>query len=144
MNRTLILAAIAAMLLGGCAGVKKPTVSVASVEPGARSEQGAVVHVTLRMTNPNGVELPVRLVHYDVALGDQRFAFDYKPPVSMPVGGGQTVRLAASFVADGLSGEPTDVSGRVYYQPPGRLRQTLTDMGVPLPHVAFHSRTTLE
>ncbi|MCC6679646.1 MAG: LEA type 2 family protein [Phycisphaeraceae bacterium] len=139
----ILLTVTVALCLTGCAGLSKPHVEVASVTRGQQTDQGSVVNVTLKMSNPNDVELPVYRVDYQVTAGDRQFAFKARPPVAMPVRGELEVVLPAAFAASDLAG-PVQVSGRVYYQPPGEWRKALRDLKIPWPHASFSSSSTLE
>lgn len=146
MMRTSLVGVAACLLLVGCSGLDTPRAEVVSIQPGAVSDEGGVVDFTVLLMNPNDVELPVKKVSYTVALGDETFTFDATPAVSMPVYGQQTFTLPAAFPTGGgaLPGKPVNVSGMIYYQPPGKVREALSDMKIPLPHVSFESSATLE
>ncbi len=143
MMRTLLSVTVA-LCLAGCAGLSKPHVEVASITRGEQTDQGCVVNVTLKMSNPNDVELPVYRVDYQVTAGERQFAFKARPPVAMPVKGEQEVVLPAAFSESDLAGQPVEVSGRVYYKPPGEWREALRDLKIPWPHVSFSSNIMLE
>jgi len=146
MIRTLALTVLACAWLAGCSSIEKPRAEVVAVQAGAVSDEGAVVEFTMLLVNPNDVALPVKKVRYEVALAGRTFRFDATPPVAIPVYGQQMFTLPASFATGGapITGQTVDVAGRVYYQPPGKVREALSDMKIPLPHVSFESTVTLE
>jgi len=140
--------ALITTIMMGCSSLQTPTAEVVSIERGPRSDQGAVVNVTVRMANPNDVQLPVHETTYRVELDGAKEIFEltFHPPVTMPVSGEQLVTFPAAFAIkqDDLTGRRVAVSGSIHYQPPGEIRQVLTDMKFPLPHIAFRADTALD
>jgi hypothetical protein len=150
----LILAPLTlAAFLTGCAlrlprwhHVTKPSAQVTSVRLDDQSEQGARVIITVALSNPNDLSLPLIRSAYTVKLGDLPAATFHEDPLkALPRTGPQTVELAAAVPTNGASVAGMDyrVSGSITYEPPGEVRQVLTESGVPLPTVGFSSSGSL-
>ncbi len=127
--------------------VEAPQVRVDGVELVEKTKEGARFRIHLRMSNPNDVQLPLRLATYQLNVGASSYAGDTRPNVTLP--GTEHARsitfsLPAAIGAASVSpGTPWRATGRVRYEPPGKLRQMFTDIGIPLPEVAFSGRGRL-
>jgi len=126
----------------GCAGVRTPGAELSSGAVAARTAEGARVEMTVRVNNPNEVPLPVRGVDYQVVVdGVGTFEMDDTPPIALPPRGSETLTLPASF-ADGSqdwAGRRYRLTGSLRYQPPGEVRELLTQYRVPLPTVPIEA-----
>ena len=143
---TLLLALVLAPL-SGCLKIRSPRAHVQSVAVTGQTDEGARVEVVLRISNPNPVALPVRSASYEVVVDDLgTFSFIDHPPVTLPPRGEQVIVLPAAFLLDDtpIAGRTVRVGGRLRYQPPGELRQLMTDYWIPLPGVVFARQATLE
>ena len=145
---TVVLLWCGALLIGagGCDFVQKPGTQVTGAQVDERTADGARVAMTVRVDNPNDVALPVRGVDYRVTVEDAgTFELDDAPPVALPPNASQTVTLPAAF-ADGQrnwAGRQYRLTGTLRYQPPGEIRELLTQYRVPLPSVRFSSEGRL-
>ncbi|MEM1213400.1 MAG: hypothetical protein AAGI68_14020 [Planctomycetota bacterium] len=127
--------------------LRRPSATVTGAYVTATGPEAASVDIVLALKNPQAVELPVRF-------GDLRLRTDAgatptietRPQVTMPPGGVATVTLqgVARHDGQGLVGQPLNVNGSLTYEPPGELRQILTDTGVPLPTIGFANTVTAE
>ncbi len=139
-------AAIVLLLLTGCS-VKAPTARVVAVDTDRVTEQGARVLVTVELTNPNDVALPLPKTRYRVAVeGAEPFAFETPPALALPPLETQLLTLPAAFAtpdAAAMAGRPYEVTGAVTYQPPGQLRLLLSEYHIPLPTSRFSGSGTL-
>ncbi|MEX0744403.1 MAG: LEA type 2 family protein [Phycisphaeraceae bacterium] len=133
--------------VGGCQTVAAPEAEVQSVAVTQQTDDGARVEVLLSVHNPNDFALPVRSAGYTVRLAEtSRFAFTDEPAVTLPPNASQVLVLAAGFAADDAIADAAGVrvTGHLRYQPPGDLRELLTEYHFPLPHIRFGERTTVE
>ncbi|MEM6751170.1 MAG: hypothetical protein AAF612_11945 [Planctomycetota bacterium] len=119
-----------------------PEAEVVAVTPVERTPEADRVLVTLRITNSEGVELPLREAAYTVR-GPDGASRSTRAQVfaTAPAEGEQWVRLPISVARDeALAMDPDPVyrvSGSITYEPPGEFRRILTDSAVPLPAVLF-------
>jgi len=115
---------------------------------GARvDEQTAVagrVILTVKLTNPNAVDLPLMRARYSFAVAGERYRGSDVPHVVLPASGVMLVELPG-VIASGqpLAGRSFKASGTVTYQPPGEVRELLTEYRVPLPTTSFRGGGTL-
>lgn len=133
--------------LTGCQAFERPHAEVRSVAVTERTAEGARVEVTVMVTNPNDVALPVRSADYAVQIDDVgRFSFNDEPPVTLPPRGTQAITLPAAFVAGDapIVGRQMRVSGLFRYQPPGEIRELMRDYHLPLPTVPFDATAELD
>jgi hypothetical protein len=145
--RYLMFMVAAAMLLCGCAVVKRPPANVTSVAVTEQTDQGGRIEVVVDLVNPNDdTPLPMPRAIYTVTVGDDKtFHFEQIPAATLPAAGVQTLTLPAAFAdAAPLAGQPYRVTGRVEYTPPGEIRRILTDSGLPLPSSPFSAQGTLQ
>ncbi|MEM6394140.1 MAG: hypothetical protein AAF797_15340 [Planctomycetota bacterium] len=127
--------------------LRRPSAEVVGAYVTATGPNAASLDIILALENPQGVELPVRF-------GDLRLRTDAgrtptietRPFVTMPPAGVATVTLqgVAKHNGQGLVGQPVTVSGSLTYEPPGELRQMLTDTNFPLPAIGFSKTVTAE
>ncbi len=143
-----LLLTLAALTLTGCAfsGIKAPQARVEAVRLVEQTEQGARVEVTLALTNPNDKALPLNRTEYSVKLSEGgSYRFSDESNRTLPAKGTQTILLPAAFATDGnINGAAYEVRGDVSYTPPGQLRRSLTESGLPLPTVNFSQKGKLE
>lgn len=148
--RHVSLAVLGCALLAGCSGLQRPTSQVGSAAITDASEQGARVVIPVVLRNPNDTPLPIRETRYTIGIaGHEPFEFTDKTVATMPAQGVQTLRLPAAFAtfgdgAEALAGRSYTIRGSVVYQPPGEIRQLLTDSGFPLPSVGFSGSGELQ
>ncbi len=137
-----LLAAVAAAA-GGCESspmslglVQTPQAQVHAVELTEVSEAGAAARVIVELSNPNDVPLPLRIAQYKVALGEVSYSGDTHPNATIPAHGTQRITLPAAV--SGRPGDAYKVNGTITFQPPGEIRQLMTDVGIPLPWVSIN------
>ncbi len=127
--------------------VDRPEVQVEQVQVTDRTDEGVRVEVTVRLSNPNEIALPLVYASYGVELdGLGRFELGDATNRSLPAKGSQIVVLPAAFaVSEPLpDAQPYRVWGHVQYEPPGQLRKVLTETGIPLPGSSFASEGRME
>ncbi|MHB1157873.1 MAG: hypothetical protein ACYC26_13680 [Phycisphaerales bacterium] len=141
---TLLSALLPACLLTGCGDkllVATPTVTLDGVEIVDRTPEGARALIHLTLTNDGDVPLPLTDANYSLTLANATYSGGTNPNATLPAKGSQSITLPAA-----VAGSPADVpngcsytlSGSLHYEPPGQIRQVLTDIGVPLPSVGFN------
>ena len=141
MGRMVMTMICMAAVLGGCsANLRQVTARVDSVRIDDRTDQGVRVLVTVVAENPNDIPLPIVKAKYEVRVtGADAFAFTDLPKATLPAHGTQTITLPAAFAFDGGNavGASYRVDGQLTYEPPGEIRQLLTEYNVPLPSASF-------
>lgn len=117
-----------------------PQASVISLQVTEQTDTGFRVEAVVELTNENRVPLPLLDIHYKIEVdkvGSISVLDDANRTI--PAHGKQRVILPASFAWQGPApgGASWTVSGKVQYDPPGELRQILTETKVPLPVTHF-------
>lgn len=89
---------LALLALTGCATMaaylEPPTVRLLAVELLDSSLTRQSFRVTLELTNPNSLPVPVRAMNYDVKLLGESFASGgLQSPFTLPAGGSETVKV---------------------------------------------------
>ena len=129
--------------------VEKPEVELIDLAVTKRTPEGVAFAATVRMINPNDVELPLDAVDFSLRVaGLGSFEAPSPPRVSLPPNGSRRVVLRAALPAPTPSDAPID--GRTYrctvavrYVPPGEVREIGTESGLPLPVARTAVRGTL-
>ena len=134
--------------------VPTPRTKVTAVKVTERTDEGARIEITVELTNPGDVALALVSAGYTVRVGGAApVTFSSQPNRTLPAGGSQTVTLPAVLALSGGTsggGEPARtlpgvvVTGSIVYEPPGEIRQLLTESKVPLPSAQFRYRGQLE
>ncbi|MEM6552247.1 MAG: hypothetical protein AAF750_08985 [Planctomycetota bacterium] len=127
--------------------LRRPSATVTGAYVTATGPDAASVNIVLALENPQAVELPVRFGDLRLRTGAGTTpTIETRPHVTMPPKGIATVTLqgVAKHNGQGLVGQPLTVTGSLTYEPPGELRQMLTDTGFPLPDIGFSSTVTAE
>jgi len=141
---TLLSAVLLAGFLTGCGDkliVATPVVTLDGVEIVDRTSEGARALIHLTVANDGDVPLPLTDAGYTLTLANATYSGGTNPNATLPAKGSQAITLPAA-----VTGSPAEVpngcsytlSGSIHYEPPGQIRQVLTDMGVPLPSVSFN------
>lgn len=112
-----------------------PDAAVAAVELVEVSPQGASARIVIDLTNTNDEPMPLKLARYRLSLGGASYAGNTRANVTVPADGGVTLTLTGAVA--GAPGDTYDVSGAIEYQPPGEIRELLTDFNYPLPTINF-------
>ncbi len=138
MRKTISLLLLITLAAGGCA-VQRPSARVTGVEIAEATEEGSRLLVTVVLDNPRDEPLPIRRSRYELSVDGETFEFTDLAAATMPAQGSQTLRLPAAVrvPAAAVGSRPYEVRGSVVYEPPGEIRDLLTDSGVPLPSVTF-------
>ena len=128
--------------------VPKPTVQVDAVKVVDQTDQGARIEIPVTLTNTASVALPLVEASYTVSIDGQKpVTFKNRPNRTVPIGGTQTVTLPLVVAITGegpLAGRSMAVAGSIIYEPPGEIRQLMTESSVPLPSASFRYRGELE
>jgi hypothetical protein len=126
--------------MAGCAIVRPPAATVESVRLVGASDEGARYLVTVHLTNPNDVDLPLRKAQLSLRVAEVgSYAFDAIPNHTLPANGEQTVTLGAAMPTE-LGADAVgnySVNGHLTYQPPGEIAKLFTDAGFPRPRANF-------
>lgn len=127
--------------------IKSPDAKVISLKVTEQTDAGFRVEAVVELTNENRVALPLLDVHYNITV-DKAGSFSLTDSTNrtIPAFGKQQIILPASFAWKGHApaGANWSVTGRVKYDPPGELRQILTETNIPLPDSSFQSQGKLE
>lgn len=105
---------------------------------------GLSVTIVLQLTNSNDRALPLRSAIYTLKLpGIGEYEGDVHPNATIPAEGGITITLPGSFAFAPGAGAPASIQyelkGKLTYEPPGDVRELLTELGVYLPEFHFQS-----
>ena len=140
-----------ALLTPGCAtawkSVDQPGITLEHVRITEQTQEGLRVEVTVRLSNPNDIALPLVYASYGVELdGVGRFELGDQTNRTLPAKGSQVVVLPAAFAwpQEASAAQGYTVWGAVQYEPPGQLRKVLTESGIPLPSARFSQRGHIE
>ncbi len=138
-----------AVVLAGCNSLQDPTVRVSSVSVQEVTPEGVRALVELELSNPNDTPVPLTESTYNVTLnGLGTKSYNQRLARTIPASGRQTVLLPAAWAYEGATtpGGPQSISveGSVTYEPPGEVREVLTESNVPLPSVAFSQQGVIE
>lgn len=151
---TLLTACIVACAFAcsGCGSKSKtkikvvtPTASAATVSIVEQTGEGARLLVSLELTNPNAIALPLHKAVYTVTVAGVAagaggaVTMEDVTSLTLPANGTQKLKYPLAIVTDGqgIAGASYTVSGTVEYEPPGEVRKLLTESGVSLPKVRF-------
>lgn len=74
INTLITTTLLAVLLLGGCAGLKPPSISVADIEVIEVGLFEQRLAIRLRVQNPNKVEIPINGLSFEVELNGEPFA----------------------------------------------------------------------
>lgn len=121
--------------------IQSPQAKVISCHVTQQTDAGFRVEAVIELSNDNRVPLPLLDTHYTIKIekvGSISLVDEAKRTV--PAFGKQQLILAASFAwkDPAPAGAVWTVTGRVKYDPPGELRQILTETKIPLPDSHFH------
>ena len=130
---------LAVIISGFGCRAQPPEVAVTGVRVDEATEQGSRVVFSLALRNPGADPLPIRRTHYTLEVDGRPFTFTDLAVATMPAEGVQTLSFPAAFSVprERIAGASYRLSGAVVYEPPGELRDLLTDSRVPLPSVSF-------
>lgn len=125
-------------MLGGCASVSEPRLSVAEARATERSEDGAAMVFVIDAKNENDDALPLRTVEYALDLDGRRvFEGTRSAEATLRRRGEQQFSLpavvklrdeASAGIGQGVS--RYRLTGEVYYITPGQFAEVLFDTGV--------------
>ena len=136
-----------ALVMVGCTGVQQPRVDVRSPQLLQTTQDGGRMSVTLELTNPNAEPLSLPRAFYALSVeGLGTYRFEGKPNAALPPRGSQQVSFAGAIAAAPAEwqGRRYRVNGRIEFEPPGQIREMLTESGVPLPSITFEQEGELE
>lgn len=145
--RIFVLLLIGLAGLTGCISALPPSVEVVRAQITEQSPEGARVEVSLVLSNPNNIAIPLPKASYTLAVEDAgSYASIDLPARVLGPNGVQSIRLPAALVTKGqdVSGQPWKINGSVTYEPENFLRVFLTESGVPLPLVLFSGNGVLD
>jgi hypothetical protein len=135
--------------LAGCA-YAPPQLSVTQARITDESEQGVVVTFRIDALNANSVELPLREIHYTLAVGGKPVFYGVRSPeASLRRLGTQQISFPAVIPLNPDQPPPAgkvpySIDGTLDYTTPGEFAQTLFDTGVRRPSVRFHQSGTID
>jgi hypothetical protein len=140
---------------GGCGIIKlprlpKPLAPIhATIERATlvdMTDEAAAVDVYLRLVNTNDEPMPMVIARYTVECGQARFTGDQVPNATMPDDAlEQVVRFPAVLLDVGDPvGKKVRARGTIEIQPPGEIRQLMSEWRLPRPTVSFDGTATIE
>ncbi len=112
-----------------------PDAVVTAVELLEVSPEGASARIVVDLKNKNDEPMPLKLARYRLSLGGEAYTGNTKANATVPARGALTLALTGAVA--GAPGAAYDVSGSIEYQPPGEIRELMTDFKVPLPTINF-------
>lgn len=127
--------------------IQTPQARVVSMKVTSQTDDGFRVEATVQLDNENRVPLPLLDIHYTIAIeGVGSISLVDHAHRTIPAFGSQRIVLPASFAWEesSIAGLPWQVEGNVKYQPPGELRQIMTETNIPLPDSTFKNSGKLE
>lgn len=132
------MASVAACLLAlaGCAG--DPRITVSGVDRVVKGPTADEYAVRIRLENPTGDPLVLDRWNYSLQTDAGRYSGEWVASRTLPPGTDTEVAIPAVVQHDG-GAAPTRwrVNGSVRYLLPGRLAETLFDMGLSRPEAMF-------
>ena len=138
-------------LCPGCGllwSVEQPRARVTEVALEDQSDHGARILVSVALSNPNDVALPLVNAGYTMRVnGASEATYADLPNRTLPALGQQIVTLPVGLsLGSGTSprGASYLVHGSGTYEPPGEIRKLLTEARVPLPSTSFSASGTLD
>ena len=129
-----------------------PKVQVVAARVTEKTKDGVRIELTLKVTNPNTIELPLEKIHYTVTVPNGKtFTFVDGVHRTLPAKGEQTFTIAAAFAdplalrrsASAWRSKFYTLTGRISYRPPGELRNIAFNSGIPLPSTPVNKRARL-
>lgn len=133
-----LVAACAASLtlLAGCAG--DPRITVAGVDRVVKGAAADEYSVRVRLENPTGESLVLDRWNYSLETDAGRYSGEWVASRTLPPGSNTEVAIPAVLTHDGAAvASRWRVSGSVRYLLPGRLAETLFDIGLSRPEAMF-------
>ena len=133
--------------LTGCISALPPQVEVTGARLVEEGPEGARVELSVTLTNPNDVSLPLPEANYTVSLpGIGSYSYADLPARVLGPNDSQSFTLPAAIATEGqpLTGQAWRASGTVTYDPDNQVRSFLTETGVPLPIALFFADGVFE
>lgn len=131
--------ALAAVLTGiGCAG--DPRVTVSGVDRVVKGPTADEYAVRIRLENPTGDPLVLDRWNYSLETDAGRYSGEWVASRTLPPGTDTEVSIPAVLTHDGTASASASrwrVNGSVRYLLPGRLAETLFDIGLSRPEAMF-------
>ncbi len=115
--------------------LQKPETEVARVDLVERSNEASRYFVTVILKNPNDYPLPLTHASYSLKVAGGMYAGDTVPNATLPANGTVSVQFSAAVPGGGEGAY--DTSGSIQIVPPGKIRELMYELGVPIPRVGF-------
>lgn len=129
------IAGAAPLAMSGCAGDPRITVTgVDRVVKGAEADEYAL---RIRLENPTGEPLVLDRWNYSLETDAGRYSGEWIASRTLPPGTDTEVAIPAVLQRDGAEPSRWRVSGSIRYLLPGRLAETLFDLGLSRPEALF-------
>lgn len=122
-------------MLTACAA-NKPLITVERAQWGERTDDAAVLHIELEVTNPGRVPLELREMRYYVNLDGQRVHWGRRS-TSQSIASGDALRLTipaivpAEHFATASAATTASMEASLVYTTPGRMTLVMRDLGLP-------------
>lgn len=130
------------VLLAGCAG--DPRITVSGVDRVVKGPGADEYAVRIRLENPTGDSLVLDRWNYSLETDAGRYSGEWVASRTLPPGTDTEVSIPAVLQHDGTSvASRWRVNGSVRYLLPGRLAETLFDLGLSRPEAMFSGEGTI-
>ena len=135
-GRQLLAGVACAMALAGCAG--DPRITITGVDRVVKGPTADEYAVRIRLENPTGDPLVLDRWNYSLDTDAGRYSGEWVASRTLPPGTDTEVAIPAVLQHDGPKvASRWRVSGSIRYLLPGRLAETLFDIGLSRPEALF-------
>lgn len=147
-RRSLTIAGLGmCVFLGGCSKALAPTFSAVGVRETSHDGDRSVIEFLIEVKNPNKEPIPLRQVHYTIALdGQEVFAGVRSPETTLHTYSTHVFELPAVLELDQFAGSGEvgyTIMGTVQYLPPGQLAEVLFDAQMKVPEAVLNLSGTI-
>jgi hypothetical protein len=137
-----LIAGAACAGAAGCTSTKSPDFSVTgaylSDEGGSRT-----LRIVMEGSHENTFALPLKKMNYRVQAGGQTFDIERKADVTLEPGQKLRFELPVTPPTTLNAGDAIAISGSTQYVPGDKLRELLSELGLPLPEASFSGQGVL-
>jgi hypothetical protein len=136
------LVVIPAVLLGGCGTTKSPEFAMRGAY--MSSEGGSqTLRIVMEGSHENTFAVPLKQMSYRVQAGGQSFTVERKADVTLEPGQKIRFELPVTPPPAMNPGDSISIAGSTQYVPGDKLRELLSELGLPLPQTSFSGQGVL-